>query len=360
MKKLYKDIYKKAVVFFSAVSMLAMPVTALAEEDKKETKSVLEVEAQPYNGLDPDAVVLTVDGEEVSLRKAYFMVKLQQAIAPAWYVSQYGEDWYTMPVFEGGRSYEEEAKDYLIELVKLMSLARQQQKELGISLSKKEKAAIKEAVDTFLAGNSQEALDVMMADEETVTEILTDYTILNKAVSEITKDTTADYGQAKTYSYTYCSLDIDTEDAQEEIFKAKKAFEELYQETLAGGEFDTLASEKGYPASMHTYLSNYEDDVLNFFNKTMDSLQPGEVSKVTYTEDGKGMFIGYMEDEVDAAGKQEVMASMLQSERVKDLKKELKNWRSKAKISLDTTMWSKVKMGEPLGTYYTTMEEATE
>lgn len=364
MKKIDRSsLCKKAVACLSAMVMLAMPAGTMAEEagsSKAATGSALEVALQPYNGLNPDTVVLTVGDEEVSLRKAYFLVKLQQAIAPAWYVSQYGEEWYTMPVFQGGRSYEDEAKDYLIELVKMMSLARQQKDELGISLSKDEKAAIKDVVDTFMASNSQEALDVMMADEETVTEILTDYTILNKVVTQITRETEVDYGEAKTYSYTYCSVESGTEDTEEQIAGAKKAFQELYEETLAGGEFDTLASEKGYPSSMHTYLLNYEEDVLNFFNETMDKLQPGEVSQVTYTEDGTGMFIGYMEEEVDEKGKQEVMESMLQNARVKDLKKELKNWKSDTKITLDTGVWSRVKMGDPLSTYTASTEETSE
>lgn len=53
-------------------------------------------------------------------------------------------------------------------------------KDYDVSVTKDEKAAIKRAAQQFISDNSSEALKEMTADEDTVEELLTLYTIRSK------------------------------------------------------------------------------------------------------------------------------------------------------------------------------------
>ncbi len=368
-----KYTFKKVVALLSAVTLLAGSITVQAEEDGTTGSSVstegvavadtTDASADDlYHGLDPESIVLTVGEDEIPLKKAYFLVKFQQAIVQDMQKSVYGSQWYSLPIYEGDRSFQDNMKDSIMNLLVRMSLARQNQKELGISLSKSEQESIKEAVDRFMASNSDEALAAMMADEALVTEILEDYTILSKAITTVTKDVQVEYGEARTYSYIYGSFGDDAgtddfNDVSEETETMLEAFNNIYQAVSSGADFDTEAAEQGYPTALHTYFVGDERDALAEFNEVMDNKQTGEVSEVTYVGDNAGAFIGCMQ-EVDEDSLEDAKNSYKLSQQLKELKKVVKDWLSKDEAVIDEAIWSQVNMSQAISAY--TTDAATE
>lgn len=337
-----KHIWKKLIALLGAIILLAASVTVQAEEDL-------------YDGLDPESIVLTVGKDEIPLKKAYFLVKFQQAIVQDMQKSVYGPNWYNLHIYEGDRSFQENMKESIVNLLVRMSLARQNQKELGIKLSDSEKAAIDEAVELFMASNSQEALDAMMADEAVVRQVLEDYTILSKTLAKLTKDVEVEYGEAKTYSYVYGSFGedagtTDLNDVSEDTENVIESFNNVYKTASSGTDFDTAAAQYGYPTALHTYFEGDQRDALAEFNAAMNGLEIGEVSEVVYVGDNQGVFIGCRQ-EVDEDSLEDAKQSLLKSEQLKELAKSIDVWIEESKPAVDEDIWSQVTMKKPLSAY---------
>lgn len=356
---------KKIAAMIAAVAIAAVSVTVQTDAESADTAAgaaqVTEsagnaVQTEDlYNGLDPEAVVLTVGEEEVPLKKAYFLMKFQQAIVQDMQKSVYGSQWYSLPIYEGDRSFQDNMKDSIMNLLTRMSLARQYQKESGVTISKKEQENIQKAVNAFLASNSEEALAAMMADEALVTEILEDYTILSKVITAVTKDVQAEYGEARTYSYVYGSFGDDAgvkdlNDVSEETETLLEAFNNIYKSVSGGADFDTAAAEQGYPTAIHTYFAGDDEDTLAELNAIMDGKAAGEVSEVVYVGDNAGAFIGCMQ-EVDADSLEDAKASYLLSEKLKEWKATMGQWLSEKKVDINETLWSQVTMEKSITTY---------
>lgn len=340
---------KKIAALIAAVVLIAVSIT---------------IRTDANDSLDPEAIVLTVGEDEVPLKKAYFLVKFQQAIVQDMQKSVYGSQWYSLPIYEGDRSFQDNMKDSIMNLLTRMSLARQYQKELGVSLSKNEQKSIKEAVDLFMASNSEEALAAMMADEELVTEILEDYTILSKVINAVTKNVQVEYGEAKTYSYVYGSFGedagtTDLNDVSEETETMLEALNNIYKNTSSGLDFDTAAAQQGYPTAVHTYFVGDERDALTEFNQAMEGKAIGEVSDIVFVGDNAGAFLGCMQ-EVDADSLEEAKESYLISEQLKVLKATMTEWLAEKKAVVNEDIWSQVTMEKSMTTYKAQTSTETE
>lgn len=315
-------------------------------------------QSELWDGMNPEDTVLIVGDEKIPLKKAYFLVKFQQSVVQSMQKGMYGDNWYSLPIYEGDRSFQDNMKDSIMNLLVRMSLARQHMDEYGVSISKAEQEKIDAAVDKFFAANSDKAVEVMMADRETISEILTDYTILAKVIEKITENASVDYGEAKTYSYIYGAItgsssvlekDADTESMIE-------AFEAIRDSVNAGGNFDTVAAQKGYPSAMHTYFIEDDSDKLAELNAVMDELDEGQVSDVVYTKSGNGVFIGYRE-KLDEESLEDAKQSLLLNERAKILRKEVQGWMKKTDSTILEGIWNQVSMKRAVAAYTSSNNE---
>lgn len=348
MKKLKKKVM--GVILAAVLAVSAVP--GWAEESAKET-AVPKEAIDPYNGLEPEAVVLTVGEDQVPLKKAYFLLKFQQAIVQEMQKGVYGNLWYRLPIYEGDRTFQDNMKESIINLLVRMSLARQHQEEYGVSISDKEKEQIEKTVETFFAGNSDKALEAMMADKEILTEILTDYTILSKVITSITKGVKAGESEAKTYSYVYASFGdkaVDLNDPDESAGTLIENFQNIHDKAAAGGNLDQAAAEAGYPTALHTYFAEDEGDQLAELNQIMDQLEQGEVSEVSYVGNNHGIFIGRRQ-EVDPDSLESAKQSLLKNEQLKQLKKTIQQWTQETTYLIKEEIWSQVTMEKAIAAY---------
>lgn len=356
-----------AALFAAAVLMMAS-ITVQAEENpaqqevvKAKASSADAVEVEDlYDGLEPESVLLRVGDDEIPLKKAYFLVKFQQSIVQDMQKNIYGANWYNLEIYEGDRTFQENMKDSIEKLLVRMSLAKQYQEELGISLSNKERESIAAATEQFMASNSDEALAAMMADEEVVTEVLEDYTLLSKAIAALTKDVTVEYGEAKTYAYVYGSFGEDAgtrdfNDVSEETETMLEAFNNIYNTAGSGTDFETAAAQQGYPTALHTYFEGDSRDALAEFNEAMQGLEIGEISKPVYVGDNAGVFIGCMQ-EIDEESLADARQSLLKSEQLKELGKTIDKWLGETTTSMNEEIWSQVTMKKSIAAYRTESE----
>lgn len=340
----------RCVACICAIVLALGQTVSVCAEESVSAQSV--EESDVWDGLNPDDTVLVVGDEKVPLRKAYFLLKFQQSIVQSMQKGMYGDNWYSLPLYEGDRSFQDNMKDSIRNLLVRMSLARQHMDEYGVSISKDEQSRIDEAVDKFFAANSDEAAHVMMADRETVEEILTDYTILAKVIAAVTKDAKAEYGKAKTYSYIYGTITksesvLERDESSESMIEA---FGAIRDSVNAGEDFDTAAAEKGYPSAMHTYFIEDDSDKLAELNEVMDELDEGQVSDIVYTKSGSGVFVGYRE-ELDEDSLEEAKASLLLNEKKKLLRKEVQGWMKKTKSTKSDELWEQMTLRRPLAAY---------
>lgn len=300
--------------------------------------------------LDPAAVVMTVGEEEVSLQEAYFMMKWQQAQYQAMASSLYGDEWYNEDLEGNGETFLDYIKSTVMNVLESMHICSQYAKENNIALTEEEIAAVEEAVKKFMGANTAEAQAAMMADEETVREILTNYTIYNKVFNDIVKDADTSVAEEealqKTYSYIYQDLVTTDEEgntvdmSESEVNDYYYAFAAIKTAAEESGDFDKAAEDGGYAPASHSYHPGDEEDTFVDINKIADDLAVGEVSPLIPVEGGLALIhLDTDKDEERTEATRETMAYEKQSahfeEWIAPLREDANTW-------IDEELWAEI------------------
>ncbi len=301
--------------------------------------------------FDPEAVVMTVGGEQVPLKEAYFMLKWQQASYQTMASNFYGEEWYNQDLEGNGETFLDYIKSTVMETLEDMYLCRQNAEANNVTLTEEEQQKISDTAKTFMNANSKDAQDAMMASEETVRRVLENYTYYNKVYNEIVKDAdtsvSEEEARQRTYSYIYQDLvSTDADGNQTEMTDAEKQqyytkFAEIANAAKDSGDFDKAAEDGGYQVSQHPYTAaDYEDDSFKDINGVADDMKVGDVSDLIPVDGG--LFLIHLDsdnDEERTEAMRESMASQKQSEY-------FENWlspiRDAAKTEIDEDLWGEI------------------
>lgn len=349
---------KKTVAIIGAVTMIGASLAGCGSK------------ASNNKNLDADAVIMKVGDEEVKFSEAYFLVKWQQAnyqnvIA---YNGSYGDDWYAQDIFGTGESFQDYFKDYYEELLTRICIARDKMDEYGLELTEEEKADIESVVKEFIDANSDEALNAMLADEDVVRQVLTDYKILEKVAAKEVEDINTDISDeelkeaayTRTYDYIYISFETTDENGNSTTITAAEQEDYINQlnivrsQTIEKGDFDAAAEDAGQTVSSHTYTpgATASEDRLYQINNYMDGLEIGEVSEVIPL-DTTGVILAYMaSDNTDKLNDEDTLntarESILSERKLDKFQEVVKNWKSEYNIDNKTDLWDKITMEEPL------------
>ncbi len=301
--------------------------------------------------FDPDAVILTVGGEEVPLQEAYFMLKWQQSEYQSMASNIYGEEWYNQDMEGNGETFLDYIKTMVETLLEDMYVCRQNADSLNLSITEEEQQAIDKATETFMNSNTEEAQSAMMADEETVRRVLENYTIYSKVYNEVVKDAdtsvSEEEGRQKTYSYIYQDLvTTDSEGNQTEYTDEQKQeyyvkFTAVAEAARKSGDFDKAATDAGFSPASHTYSADGSDnDTFADVNSVADKLKVGEVSDLIPVEGGVMLIhLDTDNDEEKTEAARETRAAEKQDEY-------FENWisplREQAAPELDEELWGKI------------------
>ena len=204
-----------------------------------------------------DEVVAKMGDTKLTLGEANFMLRYSQAQTQSYLGAMFGEgtNVFQQDLTGSGQAYGETVKESVLNDLKDMTILEQHMSDYNVELTDEDKAAIEEAAKQFIADNSKEVLKEMSATEETVSRILTLYTIQSKMETAIEADVDTEVSDEeaaqKTIQYAYFTIpetESETEDATEaasadesETETGTEAVSETETETEAASESETVA-----------------------------------------------------------------------------------------------------------------------
>lgn len=206
-----------------------------------------------------DEVVAKMGDTKLTLGEANFMLRYSQAQTQSYLGAMFGEgtNVFQQDLTGSGQAYGETVKESVLNDLKDMTILEQHMSNYNVELTDEDKAAIEEAAKQFIADNSKDVLKEMSATEETVSRILTLYTIQSKMETAIEADVDTEVSDEeaaqKTIQYAYFTIpetESETEDATEatsadesasETETGTEAVSETETETEAASESDTVA-----------------------------------------------------------------------------------------------------------------------
>ena len=191
-----------------------------------------------------DEVVAKMGDTKLTLGEANFMLRYSQAQTQSYLGAMFGEgtNVFQQDLTGSGQAYGETVKESVLNDLKDMTILEQHMSDYNVELTDEDKAAIEEAAKQFIADNSKDVLKEMSATEETVSRILTLYTIQSKMETAIEADVDTEVSDEeaaqKTIQYAYFTIpetESETEDAIEDATEATSA-DESASETETGTE----------------------------------------------------------------------------------------------------------------------------
>lgn len=206
-----------------------------------------------------DEVVAKMGDTKLTLGEANFMLRYSQAQTQSYLGAMFGEgtNVFQQDLTGSGQAYGETVKESVLNDLKDMTILEQHMSDYNVELTDEDKAAIEEAAKQFIADNSKDVLKEMSATEETVSRILTLYTIQSRMETAIEADVDTEVSDEeaaqKTIQYAYFTIpetESETEDATEatsadesasETETGTEAVSETETETEATSESETVA-----------------------------------------------------------------------------------------------------------------------
>ena len=168
---------------------------------------------------------------EITLGEAEFMLRYNQAKTQGYLGALFGEgsNVFQQDLTGSGQAYGVTMKESVMNDLKDMILMEQHMSDYNVELTDEEKAAIEETAKEFLAENSKDVLKALTATEETVTRVLTLYTIQSKMQTAIEADVDTevsdDEAAQKSIQYVYFTIP-ETESEAEDTTEAESGSEE--------------------------------------------------------------------------------------------------------------------------------------
>lgn len=168
---------------------------------------------------------------EITLGEAEFMLRYNQAKTQGYLGALFGEgsNVFQQDLTGSGQAYGVTMKESVMNDLKDMILMEQHMSDYNVELTDEEKAAIEETAKEFLAENSKDVLKALAATEETVTRVLTLYTIQSKMQTAIEVDVDTevsdDEAAQKSIQYVYFTIP-ETESEAEDTTEAESGSEE--------------------------------------------------------------------------------------------------------------------------------------
>ena len=194
---------------------------------------------------------------EITLGEAEFMLRYNQAKTQGYLGALFGEgsNVFQQDLTGSGQAYGVTMKESVMNDLKNMILMEDHMSDYNVELTDEEKAAIEETAKEFLAENSKDVLKALAATEETVTRVLTLYTIQSKMQTAIEADVDTevsdDEAAQKSIQYVYFTIpekESEAEDtteaesgSEEDTTEAATDAAEESGETVAETESETVS-----------------------------------------------------------------------------------------------------------------------
>ena len=263
-------------------------------------------------GVNPDETAATLGEQNVSAGLVNFICKYQKATIDDTYVAYFGEDFWDQDLYGYGTTMEEDLKSSVMDSIHDLYTLKAHMADYNVEITAEDEAAIKQAVQAFLAANTEEALDEMGATEAIVTEALTLYTIQAKMYDGIIAgaDRNVSDEEANMRGITLVQIGIEGEYNDEGSY-VKYTEEQIKALKATAQKIVAEASSVGLETAAKNYSYTAEDTAYNKNDTTLDKtllaalngLQVGETSNVIETT--TAVYVARVDEEVDAEATEE-------------------------------------------------------
>lgn len=303
--------------------------------------------------VNADAAVATLDGEKVPFKIANFMLRYNQAQMQSSYGSMFGEDMWNTDLMGSGTPYGTTFKTQIMDSLEEMLILEKHMADYDITVTDDEKAKIESSAKQFMEENSQETIDELTASQETVSRVLTLYTINNKMKkaieAEADTNVSDDEAAQKTVSYVLFST-ADTTDADGNT-KAltddeKKALKDNAQKVLdavkGGKEMDAAVKEIDEEKSASTSSYGTDNGTLPDEVKTAaDKLKDGETAD-SVIETDSGYYVVQMKSTFDKEATETQKETIINQRKSDKYEEVYTAWKEKVEFKVDDKVWGKI------------------
>lgn len=315
-------------------------------------------------GIDKDAVVATLDGQEIKLGVANFAARLQQAQYDDFYTAYFGEDVWNSDPYGNGATMQDNLKDSVIGSIEDMYVLKNHMDDYGVALSEEDQTAIKTAAADFMSVNTDDALEAMGATEDIVEEYLTLVTIQTRMREAIIVDAdtnvsdeeanTSDYSYVVISKTSYKDADGNTVDYTDEEKADLADTVKKFQSAATTVTLEDAADEFGYAVSTGSFASDNTTLDADVLAALQGLTEEGQVSDVVETESS---YYVLRLDTITDADKTEQHRQEIIGNRQSELYSEvLQGYKDEAEWVLNEKVWKTVTFDN----LFTTTVESTE
>ena len=319
--------------------------------------------------LDGTKTVATVNGEEVTLGLASYMLRMDQAEMEGYYrmlAESYGMDGgeYWSTETEDGITYGEDAKNHVMDTIKELYVMRAHAEEYGVSITEEEQAAIDEAAQTFMDSNSEETLEALAVSEDDVKTYMELSTIQQKMREPMVADVDREVSDEEAAQTRVTFVEVSTEGTEtdedgntveltdeekaEKMDQAQQVLDKVEAaEDPASADMDALAKEvdETLSAVERTFNASGEGDETTdqAIKDAVADLEDGQV--VPQVVEGEtAYYVVRMEkqfDEEATENEKDLIISDREDEQYENLVTE---WTDAADMEVVNSVWKKVKV----------------
>lgn len=227
--------------------------------------------------INKNAIVATLDKEDIKLGLVNFMIRYQEAGYDDMYIQYMGEGYWDKTVSGNNTVLETWKKNAIEEAHELYTL-KAHQSDYDVAVSDDEKKEIEKAAKKFMKANSDDVIDEMSATQEIVEEYLELRLIKSKMYAAIIKNADSSVTDEEANMAAYTIVKLDYKGAYDSNYKYQtytdeqsaqiKAQADAVVEALAGGSsLEDAAKAAGTTATTGTYATYVDPDA----DKTDDS-----------------------------------------------------------------------------------------
>lgn len=322
---------KKRVAIF--VTALAMAATAVAGCGSK---------------VDKDAVVVTIGEDKVTMGVANFFARYQQAIYEAQIGKFYGDNFWESKFTEED-TWEESAKENIIEDLKRMYVLEDHMKEYNVELTAEDNKKIEEAAKAFVEANGDKEKEIVSGDEETVKRVLSLITIEQKMKQAMIADVDTNVSDAeaaqKSMQYVFFPFSKTDKDGKtsemtdEEKAELKKTAEAFVEGAKKAEDFAAYAKENDLTASTRTFDAKDTDPAEELI-KVADTLEVGQVTPII--DAGKGYYVAKVTSLLDKEATEKEKAAIVTKRQSEKFTLLVKAMSEGVKTEVNEEEWAKV------------------
>ncbi len=319
--------------------------------------------------LDGTQTVATVDGQEVTLGLASYILRTDQAEMEGYYrmlAQSYGMDGgeYWSTETEEGRTYGEDIKDNVMDTIKELYVMQEHAEDYGVSITEEEQAAIDEAAKTFMDSNDEETLEALAVSGDDVKTYMELYTIRQKMrdpmVADVDREVSDEEAAQTRVTFVEVStegtetdedgntVDLTDEEKAEKMDQAQQILDKVEAaEDPASADMDALAKEvdENLSAVERTFSSSGEGDEATdqAIKDAVADLEDGQVvPQVVEGEDAYYVVrLDLKFDEEATENEKKLIISDREDEQYDDL---LAEWKDAADMEVKNGVWKKVKV----------------